>query len=586
MRAEHSLAGAWRTLWPWLRPYRRGLAIMVVADVLSLVAQTVTPFVFARMIDGPIRDGDHRGLWRYAAVLLGLAVLQTVCYGLRRWPTRDSARMEAALRRDLFRRLQRLSALHHDRHGSGQAVSRVIGDVTRVGFLHQETLVFLVSNTVALVVTATMLVIIHPVLGLLVVAAMIPLAVASGRFRTRFGRAARLAQDRTGDLATVTEEAVLGVRVLTSVGGWRFAAARFDRAAAGVRDAELAKVRLNASFRAGLTVYPLAVLSLVVVGGGVAVADGAVSVGSFVAFATLYLRMLFPVNVAGALLASLQEEISAARRIAEITAAEPDVTDPPHPVPLPPAPALSLRLDAVGFSYPGAGSPTLDGVDLDVAAGETVALVGATGSGKTTLVDLVGRLVDPGAGRVLIGGIDVRDLALDELRAAVGIAFEDATLFSATVRDNLVLSREHTSDAELDRVLSVARAEFVHALPDGLDTLVGERGLSLSGGQRQRLTLARALLGRPRLLVLDDPMSALDVRTEETIERRLRAEFGAVTTLLIARRPATARLADRVAVLADRRIVDVGTHAELMHRSAAYRHVLIAAETTTSGPAR
>lgn len=565
-------------LWPWLRPYRRGMAVMVVADVLALVTQTVTPLVIARMIDGPIRTGDRGAIWRFAVLLLGLALVQTGFYALRRWPTLDGQRIAAQLRGDLYRHAQRLDPLYHDRVGTGQLVSRLVGDVDQIAGFHQMVLVFLVSNTVTLVVTAVMLVTIHPLLGAAVLVAMIPLGFASTVFQNRFRSAARSAREQAADVGTTAEESAVGIRVLKALGGGPFMGARFDAAAARARDAELEKVRLNAAYSSALIAYPLAVLALVVTGGGWAVAQGHITLGAFVAFSTFYFRMLFPVSVMGGLLSNAQETVSAAIRLLELLDAEPAITDPFEAESLPGGTQLGLRFDSVSFSYPGSGTPVLSSLSLEVHPGETLAVVGATGSGKSALLALVARLADPSAGRVLVGDVDVRRLRLDDLRCAVGVAFEDATLFSTSVQENLTLGRAGVTEEAVSQVLEITQSDFVADLPDGLDTVIGEQGLTLSGGQRQRLALARALLGHPRVLVLDDPVSALDVRTEEAVERRLRAVFDQLTVVMVARRPSTALLADRVAVLDDGRIVDVGTHAELLAQSSRYRELLIAAD--------
>lgn len=551
---------------------------MVVADVLALVTQTVTPIVIARMVDGPIRAGDAPGIWRSALVLLGLALAQTVLYVVRRWPTRDAPRIAARLRADLYRHAQRLDPLHHDRAGSGQAVSRLIGDVEQIARFHQMVFVFLVSNTVTLVLTGVVLVWIHPLLGSAVLVAMIPLGFASTVFQNRFRDAARTARDRAAEVATAAEESAVGIRVLKALGGGPFVLARFDGTAAAARDAEQEKIRLSSVYSSALIAYPLAVLALVVVGGGLAVAHDQISLGAFVAFATFYFRMLFPVSMMGGLLSSTQETVSAATRIMELLDAEPAIADPLDPVPLPPDVPLGVRFEQVRFGYPQLDAPVLCDLTLEVRPGETLALAGATGSGKTALLALIGRLADPSAGRVLVGEVEVSRVRLDELRRDVGFAFEDATLFSTSVRENLTLGRGGITDEEIAQALEVTQAGFVDGLPQGLETVIGEQRLTLSGGQRQRLALARALLVRPRVLVLDDPMSALDVRTEEAVERRLRAAFTGMTVVMVARRPSTALLADRVAVFDGGRVVDIGTHAELLRRSDFYRALLVAAD--------
>lgn len=585
--APLSTLTALRRSWPWLRPYRRGLWLMMVTDVLALVVQSVTPFIFARMIDGPIANGDRGGIWAYAWLLLGLAVAQTVFYALRRIPTPHGARLAADVRRTVYGHLQRLPAGYHDKAGSGQSVARVGRDADWFSHLYVLTLVYLVSLGVTFAVTGVLLIVISPVLGGAAVLALVPLAWLSLRFQQRFQVEATTARQRAGALATAVEESVLAVRVLTSLGGGSFALRRLHAAADAVRDSEGRKIALAARFLGATNAYPLLVLAGIVAGGVAATAQGLISVGELAAFLTFYLRLLDPVSSLGALLSQLQETVSAIGRVFDVVDTEIGITAPATPAGLAPG-AGPLRLELLGIRYthPEAPAPALDGLDLTVSPGEWVALVGATGCGKSTLTTLVPRLTDPSSGQVLVDGVDVRDLHPRDLRAAIGVAFEDATLFSASVRDNLLFGRTAIPDDAIAGALHVADAEFVHRLPDGLDTRLGEGGLTLSGGQRQRVALARALLGRPRLLVLDDPMSALDVRTEDTIQRRVRASFAATTCLLVARRPATAMIADRVAHLHRGTVVETGTHAHLLATSDRYRHVMLAVEEDVQGAAR
>ena len=326
-------------------------------------------------------------------------------------------------------------------------------------------------------------------------------------------------------------------------------------------------------------------LAVILVGGAVAVNTGALTVGGLVGFVALFTVLLWPILSLGFLFAFAQETASACDRIGELLDAPVTVTDRPGVAPVELRSPARLRFEGVGFAYAGSGSPVLHGVDLDIAPGETVALVGATGSGKTTLTALVGRLYDVTAGRVTVDGVDVRDLPLDQLRGVVATAFEDATLVSMSVRENIALGRPGATDADVEEALRIAQAGFVHALPWGLDTRIGEQGLSLSGGQRQRLALARAVLGRPSVLVLDDPLSALDVHTEALVERALRDVLAATTAVVVAHRPSTVLLADRVALLDGGRIVAVGTHSELLAEVPAYRDLLAQeSELVEAGP--
>jgi ATP-binding cassette subfamily B protein len=348
--------------------------------------------------------------------------------------------------------------------------------------------------------------------------------------------------------------------------------AGFRADAERLRVAELTKVRTLAFFWALLEGLPQLILALVTVGGVYATAHGAISVGDLVAFVALYLQLVWPIIMLGWLLALTEEAASACRRIFEVLDTQPTIIDPERPVPA--ETGTTLVFEDVRFRYEDGEVEVLRGVDLEVRAGETMALVGGVGSGKTTLTALVPRLYDVTGGRVLLGGVDVRDLRLDQLRHAVTTAFEDATLFSASVYENLTLGRAGISDADVHEAIDVAQAGFVYDLPYGLNTRIGEQGLSLSGGQRQRLALARAVLGRPRVLVLDDPLSALDVHTESQVEAALRRVLAGTTALVVAHRPSTVLLADRVALLSDGRIAAVGTHRELLDTVPGYRELL------------
>ncbi len=563
-------------LWRWLGSRWWAVALMPLGDLLALGTMTVIPLVIAQAIDGPITHGDYDGIWFYVGVLLALTVAQTVFFGLRFFPIPAIIDAEMAIRRDLFAHVQRLSVLHHSRHGSGDLLSRLIGDVTQVSNFVHNLLPWTISTAVTLIITTVLLVAIHPLLGSVVVLALVPLAVASNLFQKHFYKAAQAAREGAAAVATAAEESAVAVRILKSFGGGRFASQRFRTAAERSRDAELTQIRFKAWFNAFMTGYPMVILALVVVGGGYAVAQKSLSVGTFVAFTAFYFRILAPVAQFGQLLFFYQVSKNALVRISGLFDTPLQIASPAQPKALPSAVPLDLRFEQVHFSYNDDATETLRGVDLHLPAGETLALVGATGSGKSAIAALAARLMDPTAGRVSLGGVDLRELDLAQLRNAVGVAFEDGLLFSGSIRDNLVFGRSNIEQRDIEQALLVTQSDFVMRLPEGLATVLGERGLSLSGGQRQRLALARALLGRPRLLILDDPTSALDLNTETALNRDLRDAFGHITTLIVARRPSTAILADRVALLEDGRILAVGTHQELLASSAAYRRVLVA----------
>ena len=564
---------ALKRLWPWARPHKRAVVVMIVSASLAMLAQSLVPLVVGRVVDGPIRHHDTSGLWPLAGLALLFGIAEAVLFFVRRYAMAAAALgVETDLRRDLFAHVQRLPVSFHDRWPSGQLLSRLTTDLSTLRRFIGFGAVFLIANSATSVVVLVLLLHIHLVLGLFVLVALVPLAVFTRVFELKYSREARAAQDLTGDLATAVEESALGIRVIKSYGRRPQMLAKFSGDAQRLRQAELTKVRTLATFWAALEGWPQLILAGVTFGGVLAVAHHAMSIGDLVAFLTLYLRLIWPIISLGWLLALTQEAASAARRIFEVLDTQPTILDPADPTVA--ERGTTLTFEDVRFRFAGAETEVLRGINLDIRAGETMALVGAVGTGKTTLTALVPRLYDVTGGRVLLGGVDVRDLRLDQLRHAVSTAFEEATLFSASVRENLVLGRAGISDADVAEAIDVAQAQFVYDLPFGLDTRIGEQGLSLSGGQRQRLALARAVLGRPRVLVLDDPLSALDVHTEAQVEAALRRVLASTTALVVAHRPSTVMLADRVALLADGRIAAVGTHSELLATVPEYRDLL------------
>jgi len=558
----------------WTRPHRRTIAFMIVTACGAMLAQALVPLVAGRIVDGPIASHDTAGIWPLAGVALLFGIAEAVLFFARRYAMASAALgLETDVRQELFGHLQRLPVAFHDRWPSGQLLSRATTDLSTIRRFVGFGFVFLIANSITTIVVVILLLHLQPALGLFVLLGMAPLLVLTRRFELRYSRDARRAQDLTGDLATSVEESALGIRVIKSYGRRPQMLASFTRDASVLRGAELTKIRTLAGFWALLEGLPQLLLAGVAGGGVFAAAHGTLSAGQLVAFLTLYLRLIWPMIALGWLLALTQEAASAARRIFEVLDEQPSIVDRPLPKTLR-SKERGLEFHHVRFRYPDADDDVLRGVELTIHDGETMALVGATGSGKTTLLELVPRLYDVTAGSITIGGCDIRDLSLDELRATVATAFEEATLFSASVRENVTLGRPDASEASLAEALEIAQAGFVYQLPFGLDTRIGEQGMSLSGGQRQRLALARAVLGRPRVLVLDDPLSALDVQTEAQVQSALRNVLSTTTALVVAHRPSTVLLADRVAMLVDGRIAIVGSHAELLAAEPRYRSLL------------
>lgn len=566
----------------WTRPHRRTIAFMIVTACGAMLAQALVPLVAGRIVDGPIAHHDTAGIWPLAGVALLFGIAEAVLFFARRYAMASAALgLETDVRQELFGHLQRLPVAFHDRWPSGQLLSRATTDLSTIRRFVGFGFVFLIANSITAIVVVILLLHLQPALGLFVLVGMAPLLVLTRRFELRYSRDARRAQDLTGDLATSVEESALGIRVIKSYGRRPQMLASFTRDASVLRGAELTKIRTLAGFWALLEGLPQLLLAGVAGGGVFAAAHGTLTTGQLVAFLTLYLRLIWPMIALGWLLALTQEAASAARRIFEVLDEQPSIVDRPSPKTLR-SKKRGLEFHQVRFRYPDAEDDVLRGVDLTIHDGETMALVGATGSGKTTLLELVPRLYNVTAGSITIGGCDIRDLSLDELRVTVATAFEEATLFSASVRENVTLGRPDASEASLAEALEIAQAGFVYQLPFGLDTRIGEQGMSLSGGQRQRLALARAVLGRPRVLVLDDPLSALDVQTEAQVQSALRSVLSTTTALVVAHRPSTVLLADRVAMLVDGRIAIVGSHTELLAAEPRYR-ALLAQSSELSG---
>ncbi|MFC5804867.1 ABC transporter ATP-binding protein [Streptomyces formicae] len=585
-------------LWPYVRPVRARLFTAAFVAVVASCLSLVIPLVLKWMVDGPVAERDTRGVWLGALYLLLLGFAEALLFGFRRWlVARPLAGVEAAMRADLFRHLQRLPVAFHDRWASGQLLSRGTTDLMLLRMFLAFPLTFLLVNGVTILVGAGILLAQQWTLGLVLLAPVAPLVFLIARFEGRYSAVARTAQDQVGDLTTVVEESVLGIRVIKGFGRHRSQAAAFRALARRLRGTELVKARLLASIFAVIMIVPELAIGAALVLGTIQVADGTLSAGTLVAFLSTALALRWPVDAMGFLLAMSQEAATATDRYFEVMnapAESREVAAPssrahdgkppgapdayaragtPSGTAQPVGAAGGLVFEGVEFRYPDAeaGSvPVLRRIDLQVRPGETMALVGGTGSGKTTLTALVPRLYEVTGGRITLDGRDVAAMEREELRRLVSMAFEEPTLFSASVGENVRMGAEAAGDEGVRRALDVAQAGFVDALPQGVDTQVGEQGLSLSGGQRQRLAVARAVVGRPRFLVLDDPLSALDVHTEALVEAALRRVLEGTTALVVAHRPSTVLLADRVALLSDGRISAVGTHHELLRDNAEY----------------
>lgn len=586
-RSSLSTTQSLARLLPFAKPVLPRLVLGAVSALIASLLALAIPLVLQVVVQGPIASGDLSQIAWGAAAVLVLGLLEALMVWARRWfVLAPATKVEYELRTSFYERLQRLPVAFHDRWQSGQLLSRMMQDISMLRRWMAFGVVLLVVNVITIAVGLVLLFRWHWLLGTIFVVTSLPLWYAGYRFEKTYGTLARQSQDQAGDLATAVEESVHGIRVLKAFGRGKHALQKFTRQAETLRETELSKARAIGWIWFWLVLLPDIAFALCLGAGIYLIALGQLQVAELFAFFAMATVLRWPMESIGFLFSFLLDARTATDRIFEVFDEENPIVDPDQPATIA-QPRGALVFEGVHFRYQDAASherDLLDGIDLALRPGETMALVGLTGSGKTTLTTLPARLYDVTEGRVTLDGVDVRDLTLKELRTHVGMAFEDSTLFSQSVRDNVLLGREdlEPGSTEAERVLrealDVAQAGFVDELPDGVDTIIGEEGLSLSGGQRQRLALARAVAARPAVLVLDDPLSALDVDTEALVEDALREVMHDTTALVVAHRPSTVMLADRVALLEAGRITAVGTHSELLRESEHYRHVISSLE--------
>jgi ATP-binding cassette, subfamily B, bacterial len=558
----------------FLGPYRGKVAITA-ASAAGLMACSITlPYLTGLVIDDVLEGGDRDMLARLVAAVLGIVLVRAGLAVVRRVVSGQvSLAVEFDLRGILFSHLQRMSLSYFDRMPVGQLMSRATSDLQTVRFFLGYGLIFIFMQAFTLVIVTGLMLWLNWSLALVALLVGPALLVVAWRYSRRSNPILIDVQQRVGEVAEMAEESAVGIRVIKAFGREADRTESFGRTASRAFDRSMDAARLASFYQPLMGFLPTLGVGVVLAYGGVQTIDGRMSLGEFVTF-FLYLTMLMaPFRSLGMLVGQAQRAVAGGTRLFEVLDSVPEVREADGAGPLPAGPG-AVRLEGVSFAYAPGGPRVLDGIDLDVPGGRTIALIGPTGSGKTTLTQLIPRFYDVSAGSVRLDGVDVRDLRLNDLRRAVGVVPQNPFLFSTTVRENIAYGRPEATDAEVRAAARMAQAEgFIDALPDGLDTVVGERGFTLSGGQRQRIAIARALITDPRVLILDEATASVDASTEREIQAALRAVMAGRTTIVIAHRLSTLSLADELVVLEEGRIAARGTHEELLETSDLYREI-------------